>query len=40
MVNTLRAGGAVTTNDAMNLIALGEQKFCEIGTVLTSDAGD
>jgi hypothetical protein len=24
----------------MNLVALGEQEFCEIGTILTRDASD
>jgi len=26
--------------DAMDLIALGEQEFCQLSTVLTGDAGD
>ncbi|MCY1276833.1 hypothetical protein D9M70_255030 [compost metagenome] len=40
MVNTLGIEGGGAALDAVDFVALFQQKFCEVGAVLACDAGD
>ena len=40
MINSICINKRSTTFDAMNFVAFVQQKLCQIGTVLPSDAGD
>jgi len=40
MIDPLGVEGAGTADDAVNFVALGEEQFGEVGTVLAGDSGD